>query len=130
MLKRICATSALLLGLFFSPMMVRANEGTPSEHSVPHRYVIEGLINRTAPEGGCYFLDSAGARYHLTGSADDLEKVLRTGQEVRLLVEPDPTAVTACEEGPALKIVQVIKVEKPMKITRPYKSRHRGEAFV
>jgi hypothetical protein len=130
MLKQLCLTTALLLGLFFQPTTSRADDITPTEQSASQRYVIEGMINRTTPEGGCFYLDSAGARYHLTGRAEDLEQVLRLGQEVRLVVEPDPTAVTACEEGPALKILQVLKVEKPMNVTRPYKSRHRGEAFV
>lgn len=128
-MKKLIATAALLLGLFIAPGISKADDVIAKD--VPAQadssYVIDGKIYKTDLEAGCYYLDSAGAKYMLTGSDEMLNKVLRMGADVELKVVPDPDAVTACMLGPALRIVDVIKVEKPTRISSEYKPIARGE---
>jgi hypothetical protein len=128
-MKKIIATAALLLGLFIAPGISKADdviaESAPAK--ADSSYIIDGKIYKTDLEAGCYYLDSAGAKYMLTGSDEMLNQVLRMGADVELKVVPDPEAVTACMVGPALRIVDVIKVEKPTRVSSEYKPLARGE---
>lgn len=135
MLKRICATSALLLGLCFAPALSQASEldstttGLTAQVSRA-KYTVTGMIQRTGEEGGCYYLDLDGTRYQLVGSESDLDKVLRAGQQVTLIVYQDPAAITACNEGPALRIMEVTKIVKPNRDQKNYVPRERGDVAV
>lgn len=131
-MKKLITTAALLLALFIAPEISKADEvfdkkDTPAMDS---SYVIDGKIYKTDLEAGCYYLDSAGAKYMLTGSDEMLNKVLRMGADVELKVVPDPDAVTACMLGPALRVVDVIKVEKPTRASSDYKPITRAEAAI
>jgi hypothetical protein len=128
-MKKIIATAALLLGLFIAPGISKADDviATQAAPAADSSYVIDGKIYKTDLEAGCYYLDSAGARYMLTGTDEMLNKVLRMGADVELKVVPDPEAVTACMLGPALRIVDVIKVEKPVRVSADYKPIAKGE---
>jgi hypothetical protein len=134
-MKKIIATAALLLGLVFAPGVSKADDvikasAKAAEAADSSAYVIDGKIYKTDLEAGCYYLDSAGAKYMLTGSDEMLNKVLRMGADVELKVVPDPDAVTACMVGPALRIVDVIKVEKPKRASSDYKPMTRAEVSI
>ena len=66
----------------------------------------------------------------VTGSDEMLNKVLRMGADVELKVVPDPDAVTACMLGPALRIVDVIKVERPTRASSDYKPITKAEVSI
>jgi hypothetical protein len=128
-MRKFIATAALLLGLFIAPGLATADEVFASDApaTTDSSYVIDGKIYKTDLEAGCYYLDSAGAKYMLTGTDEMLNQVLRMGSDVELKVVPDPDAVTACMIGPALRIVDVIKVEKPTRASSDYKPMAKGE---
>jgi hypothetical protein len=130
-MKKLIATAALLLGLFIAPGISKADDVIAKDApKADSSYVIDGKIYKTDLEAGCYYLDSAGAKYMLTGTDEMLNKVLRMGADVELKVVPDPDAVTACMLGPALRIVDVIKVEKPIRVSSEYKPIAKGEASI
>lgn len=131
-MKKIIATAALLLGLFLQPSVSSADEVTTtnSAKADSSAYSIDGKIYKTDLEAGCYYLDSAGTKYMLTGSDEMLNKVLRLGSDVELVVVPDPDAVTACMLGPVLRIVDVIKVDKPKRVSSEYKPMTRAEVAI
>lgn len=130
-MKKFIAT-ALLLGLFIAPGISKADDVIAKDASAKadSSYVIDGKIYKTDLEAGCYYLDSAGTKYMLTGTDEMLNKVLRMGADVELKVVPDPDAVTACMIGPALRIVAVIKVEKQIRVSSEYKPIAKGEASI
>ncbi len=131
-MKNFIATAALLLGLIIAPGVSQADDviATDAAAKADSSYVIDGKIYKTDLAAGCFYLDSAGAKYMLTGTDEMLNKVLRMGADVELKVIPDPDAVTACMLGPALRIVDVIKVEKPTRASSDYKPITRGEVSI
>ena len=134
-MKKLITTTALLLGLFFAPTVSLADDVIKASHkdavaADSSAYVIDGKIYKTDLEAGCYYLDSAGSKYMLTGTDEMLNKVLRMGADVELKVVPDPDAVTACMLGPALRIVDVIKVDKPKRASSDYKPMTRAEVSI
>ena len=139
-MKKLFAIAALLLGLATQPSISLAEGGEQVifktatqalEQAIEvdsSAYVIDGKIFKTDPEAGCYYLDSAGTKYMLVGSDETIDQVLRLGQNVELVVVPDTETVTACRVGPVLRVVDVIKIEKPKRSSSEYKPKTRGDA--
>lgn len=139
-MKKIFAILALLLGLALQPSDASATASAEVGDTVrtisakaavalqdSAAYIIDGKIYKTDLEAGCYYLDSAGTKYMLVGPDEALNKVLRLGQDVELVVKPDNETVTACRVGPVLRIVAVIRVEKPKRSSSEYKPKTQGD---
>jgi len=134
-MKKFIATTALLLGLIVAPEISKADDviqvsAKDSAVMDSAAYIIDGTIYKTDLEAGCFYLDSAGAKYMLVGSDEMLNKVLKFGADVELKVVPDPDAVTACMLGPALRIVDVIKVERMIRPSSDYKPITKAEVSI
>ena len=134
-MKKFIATAALLLGLIVAPEISKADDviqvsAKDSAVIDSAAYIIDGTIYKTDLEAGCFYLDSAGAKYMLVGSDEMLNKVLKFGADVELKVVPDPDAVTACMLGPALRIVDVIKVERMIRPSSDYKPITKAEVSI
>lgn len=134
-MKKFIATAALLLGLIIAPEITKAEEvfdiGAKDTAVIDSSaYIIDGTIYKTDLEAGCFYLDSAGAKYMLVGSDEMLNKVLKFGADVELKVVPDPDAVTACRLGPALRVVGVIKVEREIRPSSDYKPITKAEVSI
>src|SRR5438094_889497 len=78
-------------------------------------FTIEGFMQHTTLEGGCWYLQSnEGKNYELVGDQDKLSQFRNVGPVVKLTVEPVKNGASVCMIGQIVRVLEIQDLHRPI----------------